>query len=189
MNITDFTTNHKFYTCILLLRMWSSKQHQPQVWDRINFLQEEKEDQLAGAKMFAEVADYIQTSLGIRDITTEEVLRLTGIKAVNAIDLSQTGVDGVALYGVYPLMNSYCYCNTMYHIDPVSKVMKVRAKTAIKEGEEITTRYVVPSMEQPGRLEHVWRAWGFICSCVRCQSPSELGECPGVKYNKCKNAS
>ena len=177
LDITDFSTNNMFYTCILPLRMWSTRRHQPAVWDKINFLQEEKENQLAGAEMFTEVADYIQTKLGITDINTEEVLRLTGIKAVNAASLSQVGVEGVALYGVYPLMNSYCYCNTMYHIDPATKVMKVRAKTAIRAGEEITTRYVVPSMEQPARLQHIWRAWGFICSCVRCQSPSELGQC------------
>ena len=188
IDITDLTNTNIFYTAILPLRMWSTRRHQPQVWDRINFLQEEKENQLAGAEMFTEVADYIRTQLGITDITTEEVLRLTGIKAVNAASLSQVGVEGVALYGVYPLMNSYCYCNTMYHIDPASKVMKVRAKTAIKAGEEISTRYVVPSMEQPGRLQHIWRAWGFICSCMRCSSPSELGSMySGVRCSQCSS--
>ena len=111
------------------------------------------------------------------ELPAAEIARLSGIKAVNACSLAQCGLEGTALYPVYPLMNSYCYCNTMYHIDPATKVMKVRAKTAIKAGEEITTRYVVPSMEQPARLQHIWRAWGFICSCVRCQSPSELGQC------------
>ena len=187
LEIRDYEANNIFYSAVLPLRMWSTRQSDSLLWAKINFLQEEKEDQLAGAQMFTEVADYIHTRLGVAGLSTEEVLRLTGIKAVNAIDLSQVGVEGTALYGVYPLMNSYCYCNTMYHIDPATKVMKVRAKTAIKAGEEITTRYVVPSMEQPARLEHIWRVWGFICSCARCQSASELGSMySGVRCSQCQ---
>ena len=173
LDIKDYEANNIFYTAVLPLRMWSTRTRDPLLWAKINFLQEEKEGDWT--KVYTDVADYIHTRLGLTEFRTEEVLRLTGIKAVNAIDLSQVGVEGTALYGVYPLMNSYCYCNTMYHIDPATKVMKVRAKTAIKAGEEITTRYVVPSMEQPARLEHIWRVWGFICSCARCQSASELG--------------
>ena len=187
LHIKDYSATNIFYSAVLPLRMWSTRDRDSMLWAKINFLQEEKEDQLAGARMFTDVADYIHTRLGLTEIRTEEVLRLTGIKAVNAIDLSQVGVEGTALYGVYPLMNSYCYCNTMYHIDPATKVMKVRAKTAIKAGEEITTRYVVPSMEQPARLEHIWRVWGFICSCARCQSASELGSFySGVKCGGCQ---
>ena len=187
LDIRDYDANNIFYSAVLPLRMWSTKARDSLLWAKINFLQEEKEDQLDGAKVFTDVADYIHTRLGLTEISTEEVLRLTGIKAVNAIDLSQVGVEGTALYGVYPLMNSYCYCNTMYHIDPATKVMKVRAKTAIKAGEEITTRYVVPSMEQPARLEHIWRVWGFICSCARCESASELGSMySGVRCGQCE---
>ena len=111
---------------------------------------------------------------------------------MNACSLTQANdVEGTALYPVYPLMNSYCYCNTMYNIHPDTKVMEVRAKVNIKRGEEITTRYVVPSMEQPTRLEHISKSWGFICSCARCQSPSELGtmfsgvRCGGCDHGHC----
>ena len=96
---------------------------------------------------------------------------------VNANSLEQAGLAASALYPLYPLMNSYCYCNTMYTIDPASKVMTVRAQHAIPAGTEITTRYVVPLLEQPARALHIQRAWGFSCSCPRCMSPSELGSC------------
>merc|ERR1719471_300741 len=43
-------------------------------------------------------------------------------------------------------------------------------------------------MEQPGRLQHIWRAWGFICSCRRCSSPSELGSMySGVRCSQCSS--
>merc|ERR1719445_2563114 len=65
-------------------------------------------------------------------------------------------------------------------------MMEVRAKVNIKRGEEITTRYVVPSMGQPTRLEHISKSWGFICSCARCMSPSELGTMfSGVRCDQC----
>ena len=81
----------------------------------------------------------------------------------------------MALYPLYPLMNSYCYCNTMYTIHPETKVMEVRAQRNIARGEEISTRYILPSVEQPARLETIHKNWGFICACARCESPSELG--------------
>ena len=65
-------------------------------------------------------------------------------------------------------MNSYCYCNTMYTIHPETKMMEVRAQRNIARGEEISTRYILPSMEQPARLETIHKAWGFICTCARC---------------------
>ena len=102
------------------------------------------------------------------ELPAAEIARLSGIKAVNACSLAQCGLEGTALYPVYPLMNSYCYCNTMYTIHPDTKLMEVRAKVNIRRGEEITTRYVLPSMEQPTRLEHIYKSWGFICSCARC---------------------
>lgn len=65
-------------------------------------------------------------------------------------------------------MNSYCYCNTMYTIHPETKMMEVRAQRNIARGEEISTRYILPCLEQPARLETIHKAWGFICTCDRC---------------------
>ena len=64
--------------------------------------------------------------------------------------------------------------------------MEVRAQRSIKTGEEISTRYVLPSMEQPTRLEYIKKVWDFICRCDRCQSPSELGSMfSGLKCGQC----
>ena len=64
--------------------------------------------------------------------------------------------------------------------------MEVRAQRSIKTGEAISTRYVLPSMEQPTRLEYIKKVWDFICRCDRCQSPSELGSMfSGLKCGQC----
>ena len=67
------------------------------------------------------------------------------------MSLSQVNNEGTVIYSVYPLMNNHCYCNTVYTIKPDTKVMEVRAQRSIKTGEEISTRYVLPSMEQSTR--------------------------------------
>ena len=72
--------------------------------------------------IWREVADYIRDTLGVAELPAAEIARLSGIKAVNACSLAQCGLEGTALYPVYPLMNSYCYCNTMYTIHPHTKV-------------------------------------------------------------------
>lgn len=98
--------------------------------------------------MWTSVISLLREDMGLKDIPASEILRLTGIKTTNANTLE----NGVGLYPLYPLMNSYCYCNTRYSIDKYSHVMEVRAQRTIKEGEEITTRYIVPVMGQPARM-------------------------------------
>ena len=66
--------------------------------------------------------------------------------------------------------------------------MKVRAQREIKKGEEITTRYLGPWEGQPNRQLKIQRNWKFICNCVRCQDPSDLGTYfSAIKCRKCSN--
>ena len=51
----------------------------------------------------------------------------------------------------------------------------MRAKTEIKENEEITTRYVGPWEGQPRRQHKIEQNWKFICNCIRCHDPTDLG--------------
>eukprot|EP00446_Apocalathium_sp_SHHI-4_P056498 CAMPEP_0177295034 /NCGR_PEP_ID=MMETSP0368-20130122/1646_1 /TAXON_ID=447022 ORGANISM="Scrippsiella hangoei-like, Strain SHHI-4" /NCGR_SAMPLE_ID=MMETSP0368 /ASSEMBLY_ACC=CAM_ASM_000363 /LENGTH=162 /DNA_ID=CAMNT_0018753011 /DNA_START=67 /DNA_END=553 /DNA_ORIENTATION=- len=39
----------------------------------------------------------------------------------------------------------------------------------IKEGEELNLAYVSPSYELTERLTSLWRHWGFVCTCQKCQ--------------------
>ena len=53
--------------------------------------------------------------------------------------------------------------------------MEVRAKSAIREKEEITTRYFGPWEGQPSRQLKIGQNWNFVCNCLRCKDPSDLG--------------
>lgn len=39
----------------------------------------------------------------------------------------------------------------------------------ISAGEELTLAYVSPFGDLSERLVHLWRTWGFVCTCRRCQ--------------------
>ena len=71
-------------------------------------------------------------------------------------------------------------------IDPFSFVMQVRAQKFIKQGEEITTRYLGPWEGQPNRQLKIQGNWKFICNCLRCQDPSDLATYfSAIKCNSC----
>ena len=102
------------------------------------------------------------------------------------MSLSQCDTEGTVIYPTYPMMNHSCACNTMYTISPTSRVIEVRAKRRIAMGEEISTRYIPPTKEQPSRSEYLSDVWGFRCTCPRCQSPGELGShVSSLRCDKC----
>ena len=87
---------------------------------------------------------------------------LVGLPAANAI------------YPIYNLMNSLCYCNTRCNIEESTLQMSVRAQVFIRKGEEITTRYYPPWEGQPVRQTKVSQHWQYACQCDRCRDPTEF---------------
>ena len=70
------------------------------------------------------IVSILQDDFG-QDITRDEAVKLMGIKRTNANHLQGSGKFGTALYSIYPLMNSNCYCNTVCSIDPKTRVLTV----------------------------------------------------------------
>ena len=97
LDISDYDKNHIFYATILHLRMWRTRQTGSDTWKRINFLQEESNQEYLQQKIWEEVGDYIHKTLNINDISTEEVRRLSGIKV--GLDLTtQTNLLDLLLH-------------------------------------------------------------------------------------------
>ena len=61
--------------------------------------------------------------------------------------------------------------------------VEIRAKTRIREGEEITNEYLKPESCTLLRRNVINTKWFFYCSCLRCRDPTELGE-----YDSCEVA-
>ena len=84
-------------------------------------------------------------------------------------------MDFALTFFIYTLIHKYISKHYRCSIDPETFEMEIRAQSFIKKGQEITTRYFDPLVGQPGRQLVIEKSWKFICNCLRCQDPSELG--------------
>lgn len=76
--------------------------------------------------------------------------------------------EGSALYPCVALSNHSCKPNfTMRYADGcLADMMALRN---ISAGEELNLAYVSPSTALNERLAALWRHWGFVCTCRKCQ--------------------
>eukprot|EP00929_Paragymnodinium_shiwhaense_P120628 TRINITY_DN92619_c0_g1_i1.p1 TRINITY_DN92619_c0_g1~~TRINITY_DN92619_c0_g1_i1.p1 ORF type:complete len:733 (-),score=185.55 TRINITY_DN92619_c0_g1_i1:284-2482(-) len=76
--------------------------------------------------------------------------------------------EASGLYSCMALTNHSCRPNYMMVYENGAKAT-MRALRDIEAGEELSLAYVSPSLPLKERLANLWRNWGFICTCQRCQ--------------------
>ena len=128
-----------------------------------------------------ELARFIQ-STG-ESCSIEEAGRLLGVVDTNSLEI----IGGRS--GVFPalsLLSHSCTPTLEHWVD--REVVVVRARHAIKKGEELTIRYSHLSMHRSLLRPLISEAWHFTCQCPRCQDGSELGtfaSCPRCPTSGC----
>jgi hypothetical protein len=76
--------------------------------------------------------------------------------------------EASGLYNMMALTNHSCRPNySMLYTDGALSTM--RALRDVSEGEELHLAYVSPSVQLSERLATLWRTWGFVCTCEKCQ--------------------
>ena len=87
----------------------------------------------------------LQEACKMDDFSHHDVRRMIGILRTNGMKLephgNKSGIQGVALYPIYCLINHSCYNNTNYVKFP-DHHLELRSQLPIKKGEQIFTRYV-----------------------------------------------
>ena len=83
LELGDLSQTHILYAAILPLRMWLTRVQRPEVWQRLNTLQCDTSEAHRQKPIWREVTDYVQNTLGVRDLSQEEIVRLSGIKVDN----------------------------------------------------------------------------------------------------------
>ena len=119
-------------------------------------------------------------------VSEEELNSIVDLMDVNAFEIRGTDFS---MRGVYPLtamMNSVCSPNTQNCIDR-NFICRVRAVVPIKKGQEITATYTHTLSGTMYRQKHLMDSKYFICQCVRCKDPTELGSHFSSFY--CQNCS
>ena len=82
IELGDLSQTHILYAAILPLRMWLTRVQRPEVWRRLNSLQCDTSEAHRQKPIWREVADYVQNTLGVKDMSLEEIVRLSGIKVL-----------------------------------------------------------------------------------------------------------
>ena len=109
--------------------------------------------------------------------SSQEIHAANGRIMMNAtsLELPEDGYGrGAGLFPVYSMMNTSCRNNTKSRVMPDHRV-QIRAKTRIRQGEEITNEYLKPETSTLLRRPLINTKWFFHCCCPRCRDPTELG--------------
>ena len=185
----------------------------PKGYEKIMMLKdhlEERNDkfQHVGIQML-NVVMLLQEACSEPQFTNQEIQRMIGILRTNGMKLlphgTKAGIQGVALYPIYCLINHACINNTNYVKYP-DYHLEVRSQLPIKKGEEIYTRYISSTIGNmkvifhfvifaPNyfisfiisfifkryftgnfrRREDIRKYWFFDCGCNRCSDRTEFG--------------
>ena len=142
---------------------------------------EEREEKVDFVEKEEELASFIR-SLG-ESCSWEEAGRLLGVVDTNSLEI-MGGRSGV--FPALSLLSHSCTPTLEHWVE--GEVVVVRARHAIKKGEELTIRYSHLSMHRSLLRPLINEAWHFTCNCPRCKDGSELGtfaSCPRCPSSEC----
>lgn len=93
---------------------------------------------------------------------------------VNGHEVPLTSPPHVAIYEIASMLEHSCVpnCNKSFSNDGE---LIIRATRFIPKGEHISICYTDPLWSTLNRLEHLAMTKFFLCQCVRCTDPTELG--------------
>ena len=107
-------------------------------------------------------------------VSLADVQHVYGVLQTNSVSLISR--EGRTVYPVVSLLSHSCLNNLEPVTNPAAG-MKLRAKTKILAGEQLTMRYTtITTALSPvwSRREHIRAEWMFDCRCVRCEDTSDL---------------
>lgn len=84
-----------------------------------------------------------------------------------SIDHMEESGKSIALYIQTSVFDHSCRSNAAFVF--IGKRMQIRAMKDIQEGEEVTIHYVDIMETKKERRDKLWKDWGFLCRCFRCE--------------------
>ena len=188
-------SNQWIYTAVALLRVLLLKRDQPDQWEKVEQLMDHWEERATNTEvvkamkiMFA----FFSKKLSLDWISLEDVQHVFGVLQTNSVSLISR--QGRTFYPVVSLLSHSCLPN----LEPVSNpaaTIKLRAKTRIEAGQQLTMRYTSFLSPVWRRRQEIKTEWMFDCDCVRCIDNSDLNtflsalscHCGGFYSNKLDN--
>ncbi|VVC87245.1 unnamed protein product [Leptidea sinapis] len=192
--VQDWTEASPQLDCITPLRMLLAKERDPSRWqqeiDMMETHTEERKKQASWAADYNNIVNFLlnHCKLGAR-FTEEDIIRVCGIIAVNAVEIPSRG--GYSTHAVYPQLAvaaHSCVPNIAHTILYNNYEVQVRAAIPIKAGDILYISYTHALSPTIVRREHLRESKYFDCECQRCADPTELGtHMSTIKCSKCDN--
>ncbi|KAJ8923003.1 hypothetical protein NQ315_001551 [Exocentrus adspersus] len=202
-----------FYDCyrfdvLIILRALYLQKFNGKKWECMLSLQDHLKDRGPATKVFKSVQEkcsYLQSNYlqhlkkyeeetgqcVIPDVSDELIHKIYGILDVNATELSEE-IDACVLYPTASLLEHNCTPNTVQIIDDKDGFkVTFRAALPIRKDEHITSIYTHILWGTTARRHHLKKTKYFVCTCRRCQDPSEFGtyinalRCLGTEKEPC----
>ena len=138
---------------------------------------------------------FFSKKLSLDWVSLADVQHVFGVLQTNSVSLISR--QGRTVYPVVSLLSHSCLPNLEPVTNPAAG-MKLRAKTVIRAGEQLTMRYTtITTALSPvwTRRQLISTEWMFDCCCPRCQDTSDLNtflsalkcHCGGFYNNKQDN--
>ena len=169
--------NQWIYTAVALLRVLLLKRDKPDQWEMVERLMDHWEERSTNTEvvkamkiMFA----FFSKKLSLDWVELGDVQHVFGVLQTNSVSLISR--QGRTVYPVVSLLSHSCLPN----LEPISNPaagMKLRAKTLIRAGEQLTMRYTtIATALSPAwsRRQLIRAEWMFDCHCPRCLDSSDL---------------
>ncbi|XP_058457251.1 SET domain-containing protein SmydA-8-like [Malaya genurostris] len=182
-----FGTNREKYDEVLRMEAHLEERKGTDIW---TFLEKYVVRPILDSEMFDKYADDLI-------VTGELIQRVCGILDVNAFEIRgdvdhQHGMTNL-IRGLYPkaaLMTHNCVTNTLISVDGQG-CMRLYTTVPVQKGQLLYYNYTRCLFGTFERRAHLRKGKYFICSCLRCEDPTELGTylssvmCTGCKGGLC----
>ena len=81
-SVVTFSTNLLAISGSMLIFLMRTKTKNPELWRKINFLQEDNSETFSDKKIWTDIEEYIVEKLNISNLSKSEITRLSGIKVI-----------------------------------------------------------------------------------------------------------
>ena len=167
-----------YYIAILPLRMLALKQSDPQKWQELIKLMSHLESWKIQEHFMVDhqlAVEFILDHFSIADITEDFILQLFGIAYVNDFLAVVKDVKIRLCCPKLAMLSHDCTPNVIRCTDESKSVIRCYASRPIQRGQKLSHSYIDLFLPSLIRRDLLLKSKHFICKCMKCQDPTELG--------------
>ncbi|XP_026322771.1 SET domain-containing protein SmydA-8 [Hyposmocoma kahamanoa] len=177
ISIATFGEPHPNYQCITVLRCLYQRDHDQNLWAKLQGLQSHCEDRKGTDKWNNDkkmIAEFIWKFFKLDGtFSEEEIMRCCGIVQINGHEVPLLEPEYVAVFDRISMVEHNCRANCNKSFTSEGEII-LCAGVNISVGSHISMCYTDPLWGTEARRHHL-ADWFFECCCERCSDVTEFG--------------